>query len=111
MSRHYCPNVYDACDCHPDGRGWIYFVQDGVDGPIKIGFSEQPAQRLQGLQSGNPRPLRFVGGFVGRMPQEKALHKQFDYLAMSGEWFRPEPDLLNFIASLPAADFRKVARA
>lgn len=79
---------------------WIYFIDEGYAGsPIKIGSSVQPFFRLLSLQTGNHRPLELLGLFPD--PEkcwESVLHRQFDDIRISGEWFLPRPDLVEFIA-------------
>ena len=49
-----------------------------------------------------PIPLRVIAKMVGHYrATERCLHIRFDHLREHGEWFRPEPDLLDFIAAIP----------
>lgn len=77
----------------------IYFIQQGQDGPIKIGSSTQPFFRLNGLQSANPEQLHIIG-IVTAAPYrcEAKLHKQFAEYRIRGEWFAPTSMLLDWIA-------------
>lgn len=75
----------------------IYFLQAGVVGPIKIGFSGQAAQRLRALQAMGPEPLTLLGWMPGVLDGERALHRQFKRSRLHGEWFRPSDDVLEFI--------------
>lgn len=79
--------------------GEIYFIRMGQDGPIKIGFSGNVATRFAGLQIGCPHELSLLGRMPGGLDDERRLHARFDALRIRGEWFRPEPELLAFIAS------------
>lgn len=74
-----------------------YFIRDGDDGPIKIGRSniDRMGQRLSGLQIGNPRPLNIVGVIVGDCEVE--LHAMFKKYKISGEWFKPNANLIAYI--------------
>jgi hypothetical protein len=38
----------------------MYFIQQGTTGPIKIGVSNNPYQRLANLQTANPYKLRLL---------------------------------------------------
>ncbi len=79
---------------------WTYFIQSGVDGPIKIGFTskEDPQERLRDLQTGNPEQLHLIAIIAGNV--ERELHEQFKNDRISGEWFHPSPELLTFINGL-----------
>lgn len=81
----------------------VYFLQHDVAGPIKIGGAFNIDQRIRLLQTGNPCALTLRGYMpVERSGDmytvERAHHQRFWYLRLTGEWFRAEPDLLQFIA-------------
>lgn len=77
---------------------YIYFIQAGCTGPIKIGRSHDPYRRLDGLQTANPEKLSLLAAFpVDDKINESSLHCTFDHLRIRGEWFKPTNDLLNFI--------------
>jgi len=79
--------------------GYVYFIQVGTDGPIKIGFSKSdPSHRVHQLQCGCPWPLRLVGFVPGTKFNERCLHERFAQLRMEREWFRPEIDLGEFLS-------------
>lgn len=73
-------------------------------GPIKIGIASNAHARLASLQTGNPRTLTLLGiadRFCDRkdaLRLESSLHRRFKGDRMSGEWFRPSPSLLAYIA-------------
>lgn len=83
----------------------VYFIQHDEGGPIKIGTALGPESRLANLQSGNPFPLYLRLKLQGGKEEERALHKHFKHIRMSGEWFRATPALLQFIW-MPPADLR-----
>ncbi len=80
-------------------RWSIYFIQVGLDGPIKIGKTKgNPLVRMAGLQTGIPFVLRIVAIISpARQALEGELHAKFASLRIMGEWFHPAPDLLDFI--------------
>jgi hypothetical protein len=83
-----------------DGRGGIYFVQEGGGGPIKIGYSKHsPTLRVQGGQIFNPRPLRIIATMPGTRRDETRLHDRVAHLWVTGEWFAAAPELVAFIQS------------
>ncbi|RJO75464.1 MAG: hypothetical protein C4523_00085 [Myxococcales bacterium] len=79
---------------------FVYFISDGEN--IKIGYSLWPHQRMQDLQVGHATALQMLGIMrVSSKDEEDRLHDRFLHLRVRGEWFRPGPDLLRFIARLP----------
>ena len=86
-------------------RPVVYFVQSGdKHGPIKIGYADNGRSRVSALQTGNPDTLKVLAFIESTSPSmETELHARFAGLRLRGEWFRPEPELLDYIASLPEA--------
>ena len=81
-----------------DQRGFVYFVQAGTTGPIKIGFTKQdPARRIRAIQDLSPHRLRWIGLLGCRASREREIHKRFAAEALRGEWFRATSRLLAFI--------------
>lgn len=79
-------------------RGFVYFITDGQ--AIKIGFSRYPDGRQSDLQVAHYLPLRQIAQFFGAWSDEAFLHRKFQHLRIRGEWFRPETELIEFIAAL-----------
>ena len=78
----------------------IYFIQAGSTGPIKIGYTESEEslkKRMEGLQTSSPYILNLLGTKNGDIKTEKFIQKKFQMLKLAGEWFQPDPILLNFI--------------
>lgn len=85
---------------NPNAR--VYFVQESTpDGFIKIGFTATKMTghrgRLTMLQNGNPRRLVILATMPGSKLFELQLHHRFDSARVMNEWFRPVPELLEFI--------------
>lgn len=76
----------------------VYFIRAGVDGDIKIGVSTNVSTRLRMLQNAAPDELHLLGVFPGSYEDESALHMRFAQHRRRGEWFKPVPELLAFIA-------------
>lgn len=74
----------------------VYLVQAGDSGPIKIGhtLAERLDQRLGELQTGSPQRLRLLATLPGGKSREAELHRKFQSNRISGEWFKPTPELL-----------------
>lgn len=77
--------------------GYTYFVQCGVGGPIKIGFSLKPKSRVANLQTSHYEILTLLKVVPGL--DEKIVHYRFHSDCIRGEWFRPTPELMKFIES------------
>jgi DNA-binding NtrC family response regulator len=79
----------------------IYFIQHGQTGPIKIGQTKTTvAKRFAGLQTCSAEPLRVIATMATRgQVSERALHAKFRGLRTRGEWYKPERELIDFIAA------------
>jgi len=76
-------------------EGFVYFIQSGDIGPIKVGWSENGVeQRLATMQTGNPQELRLLGVHYAARPYELALHTRFADQGIRGEWYQPTPELI-----------------
>jgi Meiotically up-regulated gene 113 len=69
---------------------FIYFIQSGEHGPIKIGYSNKPARRVPELQTGNPDELLLRHIIPGDLMVERKLHERFEPARIRGEWFGRE---------------------
>jgi hypothetical protein len=76
---------------------FVYFIQRGEDGPVKIGFSKNPRGRLSSLQCGIPERLTLLGVIPGGKEREQELHREFGKARINGEWFYPIAPLVDFI--------------
>lgn len=81
-----------------DRDGFVYFVQSGEAGPVKIGWSQDVDRRMAELQTANARPLRLIGKIPGRMRDESRVHERFAHLRMEAEWFQNSPEIHEFLA-------------
>lgn len=80
---------------HTLEQGWVYFIRKG--GLVKIGFTTHRARRFREL-----RPDAILGSVKGTTLDERRCHTAFAHLRVEGEWFRQEPELLDFIRDLVA---------
>lgn len=76
---------------------WVYFIQSGLDGPIKIGCARSVQARLKQLQIGNAEPLHLLAAIRGDAADERQLHQRFGAHWIRGEWFAPAEELAQFI--------------
>lgn len=79
------------------GNGCIYFLQQGDDGPIKIGYTKDLLARIKDLQVGSPYELKLILSFRGFPEKERELHAKFREHRMSGEWFTPSDEIMEFV--------------
>lgn len=93
--RHTCGQLTGA-----DGAVWIYAVQAGVDGPVKIGRTRNVRERLADLQSANGEELRLIAAWRGVPKTEQELHAEYADLRLRGEWFVATPELLRDMRAL-----------
>ena len=77
----------------------VYFIQGCETQRIKIGISNNVGSRLKGIQSSEPLKLLAVIKQGGK-DLERRLHEKFEGLRVHGEWFRPDPQLLEYIGEL-----------
>ena len=84
---------------------YLYFIQAGENGPIKIGVTDNIEKRLVTLQTGNYEKLKVIFTFETEEPEEsrkweRIFHRQFRHQRLNGEWFRPDKYLLENIEQL-----------
>ena len=73
---------------------YVYFVQSGKKGPIKIGKAKNIEKRLVALQTACPYKLNLLAlikcdSCTEALALEKKIHRLFKTQRMHGEWFRP----------------------
>lgn len=81
-------------------QSWVYFIQAGNGGPIKIGRSNSPTDRLTTLQTSHSEELVLLAVTKGGERLEKSLHMKFKQHRLRGEWFEPSPAILSEIESI-----------
>lgn len=88
-----------SCDALPaplSGTA-VYFIQRGLDGPVKIGVTVDVRRRIEELQVGSAEELRLLVALPGTPEDESLLHKRFAAFHIRGEWFHPSAELLGWI--------------
>lgn len=83
----------------------VYFIQqDGGDRLVKIGTTCRPVEvRLRELQACQPHPLVILAHAPGGRYEEGRLHDRFGLHCVTGEWFRPDAELLAYAAHVGKA--------
>ena len=78
-------------------RTYLYAIQHGEGGPVKIGVAKNPAKRLRDLQIGNPVTLNGIAAWRCLPGDEAELHELFGEARLRGEWFWPTHELLAYV--------------
>ena len=80
---------------------YVYFIKPvGMDGPIKIGVSTNPASRLDMLATWSPVPLELVAVIPGDAELERNIHECFADYHSHREWFAAGPRLASALAAI-----------
>lgn len=80
---------------------YVYFIHSEESRAVKIGRAKNVERRLKSLQTAHPYELKVIKTIkvkAGKAAKdlENSLHQKFDHLRLSGEWFKAEPELLDF---------------
>ncbi len=87
-----------------DSSEWVYVIQMGDDGPVKIGFTGDVGKRFDQLQSACPVTLHIRALFPCNSTIERGLHRRFIDHRMRGEWYLPHAEIWDYVSSLPGLD-------
>jgi hypothetical protein len=86
--------------------GFVYFLRPvGAQGPVKIGCSSVPLDRLRNQMNWSPLPLELAASLPGGLQLEWAFHAKFLHLHTHSEWFREDPELTATIEAIKAGSF------
>ncbi len=91
LPRAYHNRNDEPCDTH------VYFIQGENTGLIKIGKADDILNRMAGHQLGSPDVLLLRWFYRAPASHERWLHRFFHASRVHGEWFRPTPDLVEYI--------------
>lgn len=73
----------------------VYIIQEGENGPSKVGNAGDPFHRLKNLQCGNPRPLTvrhiYSGAKYHCLGAERWVHRHFTPVR-TREWIHAQPE-------------------
>jgi hypothetical protein len=95
------------------GLTCTYFIRMEVAsgrGPIKIGQSCDPIDRLNTLRVGSPYQLTLIGCAPGVFVDESVLHSMFSAHRMRGEWFAPRSAIRALAAEVAGFEATQDAR-
>lgn len=82
-------------------RGEVYFLRESGVGAIKIGTSTNVALRVRSISRDMPHEVTLLATMPGGHQVEALLLAFFKHARIRGEWFRPVPELLEYIEELP----------
>lgn len=84
----------------------IYFIKPvDMDGPIKIGRTDNLSRRLVQLSGWSPFPLELLTAIEADGADEERFHAAFIEHHVRLEWFNPHRDILDTIESINAGTF------
>ena len=81
-------------------RSEVYFVQESGVGFIKIGMSMNVEMRMCALLQGMPHDLTLLATMPGANRVEALVHAHFKHARVRGEWFRPVPELIEYVSDV-----------
>lgn len=85
---------------------WVYFLRPiGAEGPVKIGFSSLPEDRLLAYNIISPLPLEIAARIEGGQALEMRFHQRFAEQHSHHEWFHASPDLTAVLGDIAAGVF------
>ncbi len=82
----------------------VYFLRECGLGCIKIGVSTNVTLRIRALSNNMPQELVLLATMAGGYEVEAVLHGHFAHARVRGEWFRPIPELLGYIAEIRSGE-------
>lgn len=98
----------------PESPG-VYFIQVKVGqqrGPVKIGVSSTGMRsRTKDIACGFPWPIVALGWSDGGADDEAAAHHALRKHRMNGEWFMPDPVVLEFVKMASEVGVRRAIEA
>lgn len=84
----------------------VYFIRPvGMNGPIKIGCSQNPLLRLRTFEAWCPFPLENVAQIEGNHNLERRFHAKFREQHSHCEWFHWSQELEDTISAINAGAF------
>ena len=88
----------------PIGVHSVYFALDRDSGEIKIGTSKKVRSRMKNVARETKRSIVVMATVDGDREVEQSLHRRFRHARIRGEWFRPVPELLDYIDSIKPSE-------
>ena len=90
---------------------YVYFIQAGKKGAIKVGITNNVEKRIETLQIGNPYKLRVLTlipceSRTHAFEIERRIHKFFRRQNIRGEWFTGNIDMAKMNERFGSYDYR-----
>ncbi|ABI82018.1 hypothetical protein Pcar_3404 [Syntrophotalea carbinolica DSM 2380] len=84
----------------------IYIIEEGENGPLKIGFAADIEGRIKTLQVGNSQELNLVMSFEGSSDLENKIHKNLSRhrIRSNGEWFYNNAAVWEYLKTLSTVE-------
>lgn len=89
--------IRQAIPLLPGHRQWYVYIVRAARGPIKIGMARDVKRRVIALQTTAAKRLRLLHHEAGDGKVERAAHKRLAAHRLTGEWFSPHPEVLQFV--------------
>ena len=83
----------------------IYFIQEGDNGPIKIGKAGSVERRQKGLQIAHHKELFILQVIPGGAERENKIKKDLIEYKIRGEWFQPTPEVFEYMRSVKYPEY------
>jgi len=88
-------------------KQFLYFMQNGEKGPIKIGITFDVQKRLTQAQTFNYQRITLLGYILGSQSLETELLKRFSPYKISGEWFAFNDELYNMARGIFDVEYER----
>ena len=84
----------------------IYVIEEGINGPVKIGTAVDIKKRIKALQAGNSKKLNLLITFEGDRSLECKIHKALDKYRIPGtkEWFYRVNEVFSYLQKLSTVE-------
>ena len=92
---------------------YLYFIQSGDNGPVKIGKADNVQYRMISLQTGNPERLHLLATFpMEDGLSEEKIHALLEGYRIRGEWYEPRiaRDTIRLLSRLNYPVFNMLCR-
>ncbi len=78
----------------------LYIMRATPSGNLKIGITRHVDKRLQHIRSANYEAIELIKSVPATPQRERAVHAAFAGHRIRGEWFRPTPEILEWVKRL-----------
>ncbi len=80
----------------------IYVIEEGLNGPLKIGTTDNLEKRLKTLQGGNSKQLHIIMSFEGDSKLESKIHNDLAEFKIrkKGEWFHRDEKVFSYLKNI-----------